>query len=113
MAKKHIVYMILASASVSAIIILTAGSISVRERKNYYAQELRSENATETQPAIGYYLRAYDGKIAIFRGESDTPFRKLDVSLSIMSEYDKAVLEKGLYAEDEKTLKRMIEDYTS
>ena len=36
--------MILASASVSAIIILTAGSISVRERKNYYAQELRSED---------------------------------------------------------------------
>ncbi|MGN0620401.1 MAG: hypothetical protein ACI4I9_00915 [Porcipelethomonas sp.] len=114
MTKKHIVYMILASASVSAVIIIAAGTITVKERKNYYAQELlATEPVSETIPVIGYYLKAYDGELAVFRGDSETPYRRLDVSLSLMSEYDRSALEKGIYAENESVLNRLIEDYTS
>lgn len=114
MTRKHIVYMILAAAFISAVVILTAGTISVKEQRRYYAQELAAtEPSEETVPVIGYYLKAYNGELAVFRGESETPYRRLDANLSLMSDHDREELEIGIYAEDEAILKRLIEDYTS
>ena len=69
---------------------------------------------TETHPvAIGYYLKEYNGELAVFRGNSDTPFKMLGVSINVMTDYDKKLLSDGIFAEDEIKLATLIEDYTS
>lgn len=61
----------------------------------------------------GYYLKEYDGRLAIFQLNEDTPLHVFNVSISTMSEYDQAELHKGIFAQDIDELRLLVEDYTS
>lgn len=66
----------------------------------------------DTQPAA-YTLREYEGKLAVFRGDSKAPYQIYDVSVSTLPEYDRTLLKEGIPAETSAQLDRLIEDYTS
>ena len=66
----------------------------------------------EAQPAA-YTLREYEGKLAVFRGDSKAPYQIYDVSVNTLPEYDRTLLKEGIPAETSAQLDRLIEDYTS
>lgn len=113
MARKSALTVLLIAMAISAVIVIMTVSSSVK-RQRIQAESMAAHTETETKPTeIGYYLKAYQGEIAVFRGESQTPFRKLGVSMSFMSDQDKILLTDGIFVQTEKELNSLIEDYTS
>ncbi len=113
MSKKVSITILLSAMIISAIIIIASVSSSVEKRK-MRAQEEVTRTVTETTPIeIGYYLKEYQGDIAVFRGTSQTPFRFLGVNLNLLSDYDKVLLHDGIFVQTIKELNALIEDYTS
>ena len=113
MSRRVTLAVLLAGMTVSAIIIIITISNSINNQR-IRAEQMAESAITETQHvAIGYYLKEYNGELAVFRGNSDTPFKMLGVSINVMTDYDKKLLSDGIFAEDEIKLATLIEDYTS
>lgn len=113
MTKKVSLTILLSSMLISAVIIIISVSTSIEKRK-IKAQEKLTQVVTQTAPAeIGYYLKEYQGDIAVFRGSSSTPFKIIDVNLDLMDDYDKILLHDGIFVQNQKELNALIEDYTS
>ena len=55
----------------------------------------------------------YEKKVAAFENGKDYPIYISDVYVSMLSQTDRELLEKGIYASDRKALNRLIEDYCS
>ncbi len=76
-----------------------------------------SEISAEEQPSTAnedkYRLSVYEKKVAAFENGKDYPIYISDVYVSSLSETDRELLEKGIYASDRKALNRLIEDYCS
>ena len=76
-----------------------------------------SEISAEEQPSTAnedkYRLSVYEKKVAAFENGKDYPMYISDVYVSSLSETDRELLEKGIYASDRKALNRLIEDYCS
>ena len=120
--KKSALTVLLAGMAAAAVIMLTALWSTVRSRK------IRADNVPDrlpeltaavtevtevTEEEVGYYLKEYEGELAVFRGDSSTPYRKLGTPLNFMTQEDKNILKQGIYVRTERELKRLIEDYTS
>ena len=67
----------------------------------------------EPQSPAGYLLRDYEGRLAIFREESNTPEMIFDVYTRLLPQADQERLTEGISAPDYETLTRLIEDYIS
>ena len=67
----------------------------------------------EPQNPAGYLLRDYEGRLAIFREESNTPEMIFDVYTRLLPQADQERLTEGISAPDYETLTRLIEDYIS
>ena len=84
MSRRVTLAVLLAGMTVSAIIIIITNSIN---NQRIRAEQMAESAITETQPvAIGYYLKEYNGELAVFRGNSDTPFKMLGVSINVMTD---------------------------
>lgn len=104
---------ILIGMAVSAVIIVATVSSSIN-RQRIKAHQLAKQTTTQTTPLeIGYYLKEFEGELAVFRGSSNTPFRRLGVSVELMSDYDRILLHDGIFVQTQKELNALIEDYTS
>lgn len=113
MNRKLSIFVLIAGMAASAIIIIFTVSVSANNRKTHN-QQLADFPVTETEPLqIGYFLKEYEGEIAVFRGDSKTPFRKLGIYTNVMTDEDKEMLSTGIFAQNEQELSRLIEDYTS
>ena len=113
MTRKATLTVILMSMAISAVIVIMTVSSSVK-RQRIKAESIATQTETETKPIeVGYYLKAYEGEVAVFRGESQTPFKKLGVSMAFMSDQDKILLTDGIFVQTEKELNSLIEDYAS
>ena len=67
----------------------------------------------QPQSPAGYLLRDYEGRLAIFREESNTPEMIFDVYTRLLPQADQERLTEGISAPDYETLTRLIEDYIS
>lgn len=80
----------------------------------YFNRDSRQVDVpTQSSAKIEYMLKDYNGHLAVFYANSDTPIEEFDVLTSSFSEYDKNMLMKGIYAYNEEDIQRLIEDYTS
>lgn len=113
MTRKAALTAILMGMAISAVIVIATISSSIK-RQRIRAEDMAAQTTVQTKPIeIGYYLKAYEGEIAVFRGSSVTPYKKLGVSMALMSDQDKILLTDGIFVQTEKELKKLIEDYTS
>ncbi len=60
-----------------------------------------------------YIVRAYQERLAVFRPDAETPEMLFDVYIATLPDYDQALLEQGIPAENYQVLMRLIEDYIS
>ena len=61
----------------------------------------------------GFTVKAYNGSIAVFRGNESEPYFVSEVRLSTLPPYDRSLLENGIAAPDKKSLDRLLRDYLS
>lgn len=61
-----------------------------------------------------YYLREYQQRLAVYKGEEKTPFYITDIHISRLPKADQLTITgKGIRAEDKKSLNRLLEDFCS
>ena len=78
------------------------------------ANNTESETVAASSPsAPKYTVGEYDGKLAVFFGESDTPTLIYEVRVDSLPEADAALLKNGITAETDAELRSIVEDYTS
>ena len=99
---------LLVSMTISAVLLVVSAGNSMRQQK-----EIRVEKAAamaEKKP-VGFILKEYEGKAALFRENSETPYQILDLEVWLLPEADRKALENGISAEDEETLRKILEDW--
>lgn len=92
--------------SLAALLIFAATQIQIFSADK--AAQVKTENITRAQY---YYVREYQGKIAVFKDNEKKPDAVYDVYVSNLPEKDKNLLQNGLRAESEEELQQIIEDY--
>jgi len=100
---------ILLAASAAAVICILA---AIRFYPRPVSVAPSSDPAASNPPAM-YMLREYDGHIAIFLAEEQSPFEILDILTESLPRSDRDALKSGIPAANEEELHRLIEDYES
>ena len=101
-----------AVSSSSALSIPTNSTANGESSQEILANSSSSPEVSEPIEA-GYVLKAYKGRIGIFKAGEDTPIEELDVDLEDLPEADQELLRKGVFAEDKESLRAIMEDYES
>lgn len=70
-----------------------------------------SENTSQVEQF--YILKEYNGKIAIFHSDSDTPIKITNASIAKLPKDDQQALKAGIKAKDKNELNRLLEDFCS
>ncbi len=117
---RRIFWTILTGFAISLVIVVGTMTYTTKQKKTQ-AQEKLSDVVTDSgesgeaqpQDTLGYTMWIVDGQIGLFRSGCSTPYRKLDMPLSLLSENDLAALEESITVETQRELDQMIEDYTS
>ncbi|MBQ2676181.1 MAG: hypothetical protein IJF54_02110 [Clostridia bacterium] len=68
------------------------------------------DSAQNPSPHL-YLMKESDGKIAIYKYNTNVPFQVLDVYVDSLPEADRELLKQGINADSKEQLSRLIEDY--
>jgi hypothetical protein len=100
-------FAVFASALMIIALVITA---SVR---GAMADKTPSATLTGTQSS-GYWLRAYDGHIAVYDNQSsDKPIIETTIDVDSLRTVDKAMLSNGIEAESYEDVLKLLEDFGS
>ena len=108
MTKTRIWLMLLTALVISVVIV--AGSMA---NAAVHPETEAEQMTTTTQTQVNYVLRAWDGHLGLFRGDSEVPYQELDMPLTLLSDYDREIVELGIIVETEQELRALVEDITS
>ena len=100
------------AAAISLIAILTIYTAKIPIEKNVRSN-LNNITASYSSQNSGFVLKEYDGKIAYFRGDSQTPEEVFDVYVNSLPEQDQKRMKDGIRVQTREELNRLIEDFTS
>ena len=115
---------LLTCAALAAVCIITAFLLSVSDMTSS-APAPNAQEAGESVQGVErtadpeqtadcqYYLRDYQGKLAVFLPDKHTPESVFDVYLSTRPAYDRGQLQLGVPVQDYEELVKRIEDYIS
>ena len=70
-------------------------------------------DAAAQEPPGRFVIRDFHGKIAVFESGSDSPVQITETLTSSLPSVDTIELKGGVYAADERELRRLLEDYCS
>lgn len=96
-----------AAIFISIFIIIIAISVSVNSHAGAKA------NTPSKKPVPLYVLKNYNGKVAVFKYNSNVPQETLSVYTNSLPLFDQKQLTTGVYAYNEQELTSLIEDYDS
>ncbi|MDO5547114.1 MAG: hypothetical protein Q4F79_01360 [Eubacteriales bacterium] len=105
--KKSTLYCIIGGLVLFCIVLLTP--MYLQETVNTSAA-ITSEQQTD-EPL--YTIRVYHNMLAIYQGNSDTPWRVTDIHLSSLREYDQKLMQQGFPLYSQQDLTMFLEDYGS
>ena len=94
----------------SLICVLALTVLFINLNNNIEKEQTRQQTVTENDY---YTIKEYDGKIAVFKNTEDTPITVYEAYISLLPEYDRNLLKKGIKAKSTEELQKIIEDYTS
>ena len=106
---KRIYFTLVAAVTVSGfLVVCTLGRTLHKSRV-----ETRLAAASVSEKAPEYVVRESGGRAAVFRNGEEKPYLLIDIDLALMSDYDRKELSRGIYLENDRELKRFIEDISS
>ena len=82
-------------------------SADAREQESKVQQTAGNANNYE------YLLKEYEGRLAVYKKNSTEPDMVFDLLIKMLPEYDRSMLQRGIYMETYEDAQRMVEDYTS
>ena len=106
---KRIYFTLVAAAAVSCFLIVCTLGRTVHDSR----VETRLAAASVSEKAHGFVVRESGGRAAVFRNGEEKPYLLIDIDLALMSDFDRKELAKGIYLENDRELKRFIEDISS
>ena len=106
---KKIFFTLLTSATVSVVLIICTLAQNIQNEKVSAKVPSEPQNLVK----VGYVLKEYGNGLAIFRGDSENPYKIINVNLNLLSDYDREMLQSGIETETEGEINRIIEDFTS
>lgn len=68
---------------------------------------------SSTPPEQFYMLKTYNGKLAVYSSDSDTPIEITDASVAKLPKSDQQALKEGIKVDTKKELDRLLEDFCS
>lgn len=71
------------------------------------------EAPSPTEQPAAYTLGAFDGKLAVFEGDSRFPMKLYEVAIASLPSDEQQRLKDGIPVADAGALERLLEDYTS
>ena len=66
-----------------------------------------------TSNIVTYIVKDFNGNIAVYESNSDTPFKITDVPISSMPKADQEMLKSGISVKGENELESLLEDLCS
>ncbi|MBQ8724074.1 MAG: hypothetical protein IJY74_00195 [Oscillospiraceae bacterium] len=113
MTNKLVWLMPVTALAVSAVVVSGSMAASIRH-PSPSAQEATTVTVTTAGTTNArYVLRIWEGRLGMFRGDSETPYRELDMPLSLLSDYDRELLTQGIITDTEEEMRALVEDITS
>ncbi len=70
-----------------------------------------TQTVSESQKDYLYCIREYEGKIGVFVPGQDTPIQMIETNPELLPEYDRVMLEEGIYLYSEAELRQLTEDF--
>ncbi len=94
---------------------LSAGRFHCHRAKTDAPLKVNESNYTQSidKNSNSYILKDCNGYLGVYKPDGQSPVMVFDTDISLLPEYDRAELSKGVYAKDYKELTRLIEDYIS
>lgn len=103
---RKIFFTVFTAVAVSGVLVICTLAQSVR---NTRIQTKFAVNVPEvTQPEC--IVREYNGKIGVFRGNGDKPYKIIDYNVNLLSDYDREIISSGIVMENDEELRKFIED---
>ncbi len=100
---------LLTAMTISAVIILLSAAHGIERDKSAAAEKNAS---TASQEEYGFVLGAYEGRLALFREDHDSPYRILETELYLLPEDDRRQIESGgILVATEEELEQLLEDW--
>ncbi len=109
MIDRKIFFTLVSSVTVSGFIVICTLGESIRQQKI----EAKSIPHVQELETVEFVVREYNGKLGVFRGSNDEPYRIIDCNFSLLSDYDRELLVEGVVMSTEQELNTFIEDMTS
>lgn len=113
MKNKLVWLMPVTALAVSAVVVMDSMASSVRRPSPAAQEPTAVTTETSASTSVKYVLRIWDGRLGMFRGDSEIPYNELDMPLSLLSDYDRELLAQGIITETEEEMRALIEDITS
>lgn len=92
------------------LIIATLSIVLVCIAVNFAVITAKSENTPQTGNRT-YIIKNYDGKVACFEEDSESPFLITDVQIITLPPLDREMLEGGVEVIGARAMSRALEDY--
>lgn len=109
MINRKIFFTLVSAVTISGFIVICTLGQSLQKQK----AEAKSARIVSELEKVEYVVREYEGKLGVFRGESETPYRIIDFNVSLLSEYDREQLADGIVIGSEEELNTFIEDMST
>ncbi|MBQ8297467.1 MAG: BofC C-terminal domain-containing protein [Ruminococcus sp.] len=109
MIDRKIFFTLVGSVTVSGFIVICTLGQSLHHQK----VEAKVRTSLYELEKVEFIVREYEGKLGVFRGESETPYRIIDCNVSLLSEYDRQQLRTGIVIESDEELNSFIEDMST
>ncbi len=106
---RKIFFIIFTAVTVSGFIVICTLAETIHNKK---VQTKFAANVPEiVQPEC--IVREYNGKIGVFRGSGDIPYKIIDYDVSLLSDYDREELSGGIVMDSDEELRKFIEDMST
>ena len=109
MIDRKIFFTLVSSVTISGFIVICTLGQSLRSQKI----EARSANSVQELEHVGFVVREYEGNLGVFRGDSSAPYKIIECSVGLLSEYDRELLAEGIVLDSEEELRAFIEDIST
>lgn len=107
------VNLLVTCAALAAVSIITTFIITLSVPATIPPVSSPTESYVDTLKQPQYFLKEYEGKLAVYFQDEQKPQKIFDVYLSTLPSYDRGQLQVGIPVKDYDELLQRIEDYIS